>query len=95
MKKYAIKTNLKNPNYNYAIFKSDLTTAFYCLRDCINSEFYNELIFAVDGLPVLHYVKATNTLFAYSKRGAWYLKRYENYLKTHGTTKQIIFSALS
>ena len=86
----------------FDIKKQDLTTAFYCLNDCLNSGLYQSVCFGVEKIdkcgfsryaPVLKYDRCENTLkisefltAAGVKHYKHYLTRFINYINLYGYT---------
>lgn len=95
---YKIDTYMKN-GAHYELTKTNLHTAFYCLRDCINSGLYCKIFFAVYEKDATNkYLlneklsfRAGDGFIQWNNTANWYFERFKSFIRKYGTSKEINF----
>ena len=95
---YKIDAYMRNGK-QLELTKTNLISAFYCLRECINSGLYREIYFTVYEKDETNkyllnekcFLPSGDGFIKWTKRANWYYNRFKKYIQEYGTTKEISF----
>lgn len=79
----------------YSFSRCSLHTAFYVLRDCINSGLYHEIYFDIYDTKSINkhvgFMPAGDGFIKSTTRANWYFERFKKWVDKYGTSKEISF----